>query len=129
MQNKSHTLQNIALDEMCRKFWNNQRAWCQTSLIKYLFSENTPGFHLSNIDHIYYTNEDGEEGEQDILEWWHVNSYIAGLLSEQWEPILKNNYGIWWGRCKNSPNVYVDEVIEDIVRGVYKIDPKVERRP
>lgn len=42
------------------------------------------------------------------LEWWLVDSWLAGQLSEMGEVILDNDYGTWWGRCCTGQSISLD---------------------
>ncbi len=109
--------QIINIDGMCRTLWDNQNAWCQTSLIDDLIGHEVEGFSHEEIENLYFGDE---EEPQDILEWWLVDNWFADLLDKQCQPLLRNAYGTWWGRCTSGQVVYGDRVIEDIVRRLYK---------
>lgn len=52
---------------------------------------------------------------QEIFEWWVVDSWTASKLKDQGEPILDNDYGIWWGRTTTGQAIKMDYVIACIV--------------
>ena len=110
--------QVIDFQKKCWEFWDNQNAWCQTSLVDHLFDQEVEGFSHEDIENPYYGDE---EEPQKILEWWLVERYLANQLDQHGEPLLRNDYGIWWGRCTSGQPVYMDSVIKYIVR-------KIERR-
>ena len=65
-------------------------------------------------------NEDGncqscfEPQPQEILEWWVVTTWMADKLKEQGEPILENEWGVWWGRTCSGQAILLDNVIDKI---------------
>ncbi len=48
---------------------------------------------------------------QEIFEWWTVDKYTATKLESEGEPILDNDYGIWWGRTTTGQAIKMDYVI------------------
>ena len=118
--------ETIDFQDKCRRFWDDQNAWCQTSLVEELFKKEIDGFDLDSVQNLYYTNEDELEDEdeddqcQEVLEWWLIDNRLSRFLSEQHQPILENDFGIWWGRCTSGQAVYADSVIEDIVMDIEK---------
>ncbi|MBA3723501.1 MAG: hypothetical protein H0W89_01245 [Candidatus Levybacteria bacterium] len=57
--------------------------------------------------------EDHQE-PQDIYEWWLVSPWFSKRLLMEGEPILDNDYGIWWGRCTTGQATSMDYVIQKI---------------
>lgn len=51
---------------------------------------------------------------QEILEWWLVSPWFSKKLLMEGEPILDNDYGIWWGRCASGQAISLDYVIQKI---------------
>lgn len=56
-----------------------------------------------------------EPEDQEIYEWWVIESGFAYRLEERGEPILKNDYGTWWGRTCTGQSISMDSVIRDLV--------------
>lgn len=83
---------------------------CQSSLVDELLAKEI--FSWDDIENIY--SPENEEETQEIFEWWLVSSWIADKLKEKGEPILDNDYGIWWGRCCSGQAVYMDGVMQEI---------------
>lgn len=54
--------------------------------------------------------EDNQE-PQEIYEWWLITGWFAEKLKQTGEPILDNEYGIWWGRCCTGQAIFMDGVI------------------
>ena len=120
-----------------------------SSLVEDIMALETPleGFSYDEIENTYTEFEEGEEGTcseceleeeplddemgvcedcfesdpKDIYEWWRVTSWFAGKLRAAGEPILDNNYGIWWGRCTTGQAVLLDEVVIEIYKEVNKL--------
>ena len=84
----------------------------QTMLIEHLISNGVSGFDL------FEDVENFRIGDTEIFEWWIVSSWLANRLKELDEPILKNDYGIWWGRTSTGQAIKLDGVIEEIYDGV-----------
>jgi len=56
-----------------------------------------------------------EPEPQEIYEWWIVDRGLAYRLAERGEPILKNEYGVWWGRTCTGQAISIDNVIRSFV--------------
>ncbi len=102
--------QQIEFQEKCKEFWFRTRSLCQTALVDYLMDNLVEGFEKDDKDERYEN--------QDIIEWWEVNDYLKEKLLSHGEVILENDYGTWWGRCRSGQGVYMDTVIEDIVKEI-----------
>lgn len=57
--------------------------------------------------------EDNQE-PQEIYEWWLISPWLSKKLLLEGQPILDNNYGIWWGRCTTGQAIALDDVIQTI---------------
>lgn len=51
---------------------------------------------------------------QEIYEWWLVSPWLSKRLLLEGEPIIENNYGVWWGRCATGQAISLDDVIQKI---------------
>lgn len=51
---------------------------------------------------------------QIVYEWWVVSDLLLGFLMAEKEPILRNDYGSWWGRTTTGQSISMDEVIKRI---------------
>jgi len=51
---------------------------------------------------------------QEIFEWWLVSPWLGEKLLLQSEPILENDYGVWWGRCTTGQAISMESVIQII---------------
>lgn len=85
---------------------------CQSSLVEKALENGF--FSFEDIENLY----DSEEQAQEIYEWWIVDSGMAQCLKEQNEPVLENEYGIWWGRTTTGQAIYLDYVIQEIYRSL-----------
>ena len=52
---------------------------------------------------------------QEIYEWWNItNSSVKDDLLDIGEPIIDNNYGMWWGRTCTGQSILLDPTFWDI---------------
>ena len=65
--------------------------------------------------------EQEQSEPQEIFEWWLVSDFMAKKLEDQKEPILKNDYGTWWGRTYTGQSIFLDHVIEEIYKSLNTI--------
>lgn len=110
------TYKSIEFQKICEKYWENQKAWCQTSLVEHLFSQEVECFHHEYIENYW----DGEAEDEDadvanVLEWWLIPGDLSLALKDQGECILDNDFGTWWGRTTSGQSPYMDSAIKDIV--------------
>jgi len=52
---------------------------------------------------------------QEIYEWWRITSSLADQLVRQGQPVLRNSYGDWWGRCTTGQAIILDGIIQQIL--------------
>lgn len=48
----------------------------------------------------------------EVFEWWAVSEWLADLLIEVGECVLKNDYRQWWGRCTTGQAYIMDGVLQ-----------------
>jgi hypothetical protein len=60
------------------------------------------------------TDEEGNTVDKEIHEWWIVSDWLLSQLESRSEPILKDRYGVWWGRCCTGQAIANDTVIQEI---------------
>lgn len=51
---------------------------------------------------------------QEIYEWWLISPWLSRKLLIEGQPVLDNDYGIWWGRCATGQAISMDYVIQQI---------------
>ena len=51
---------------------------------------------------------------QEIYEWWAVTEWLADKLIEFGQPVLKNDYGQWWGRTCTGQAIILDGTLQKI---------------
>ena len=114
---------------------------CQSSLIEEAFRQQL--FSVDEIDNLYRSFDgelvsqacsrcevefaflDIETGEceacfeanqepQEIFEWWLVSAWLGKKLMVEGEPVLDNDYGVWWGRCTTGQAISMDYIIEKV---------------
>ena len=106
----------------------------QTSLVDELLSTENVEVSWDEVVNLEYTEaellENGYSQDQidtgdaqsakEIMEWWVVSDRLADKLEERGEPILKSDFGTWWGRCCSGQAIMLDAVIEDIYSSLNK---------
>ena len=124
---------DVDWQEKCRQFVANEVYLCQSMLVDAMLQKGV--FNFEDIENLYkskeelidegYSEEDIEKGNADdmkeIYEWWVVSDWLERKLKERGEPILTNDYGSWWGRCSTGQAIFLDYVIEEIVKGLYPL--------
>lgn len=109
--------------EMLQTFANQYVISCQTALVEKLLENGT--FEIEEVENLYHSKEEmleqgysEEESEdptpQEIYEWWLVDNWLAEQLEKHNEPLIKNDYGTWWGRTCTGQSVALDSVIKTI---------------
>lgn len=115
----------ISLEEKQRRlkaFVSIHVILCQTHLVE------SKLFNTADMVNLFYTDSELKEmgyadvaiprysGDdcKEIYEWWVVSDWLEKRLEEQGEPILKTEYGSWWGRTCTGQAIYLDSVIEAI---------------
>ena len=58
--------------------------------------------------------QDIESEYKEIFEWYLVTDFLAEKLDKLNEPMLKTDYGTWWGRTCTGQAIILDSVIETI---------------
>lgn len=119
---------------------------CQSSLVEEAFK--TQLFSIDDIENLYRPFDgkliepnvcyrckqesiclDSESGEcetcfeenqvpQEIFEWWVVAPWLSKRLLLEGQPILENNFSIWWGRCATGQAIMMDYVIQKVYEDV-----------
>lgn len=69
---------------------------------------------IDSIDNEIEELTEEQENPQEIFEWWIISNWLAKELKEQGEPILENDYGIWWGRTCTGQSIKMDGIIRKI---------------
>lgn len=115
---------------------------CQSSLVEEAFKQHL--FSIDDIENLYrpfdgrllvpsvcvrckceFSCLDSETGEcetcfeenqepQEIFEWWLVSPWFSKRLLIEGQPILDNEYGVWWGRCTTGQAIIMDYVIQKV---------------
>lgn len=115
---------------------------CQSSLIEEAFKQQL--FSVDEIENLYrpfdarlidpaicinckdsFACLDSETGEcercfednqmpQEIFEWWLVSPWFGRQLVLRGEPVLDNDYGLWWGRTATGQAISADYIIQQI---------------
>lgn len=100
----------------CSNYWSHQHALCQTSLIEHLMGEEVSGFSYEEVINYFHPSGDDED-PQEVLEWWLIPYNLGTILDNVYDqPILKNDFGTWWGRTTSGQAVHMDSTIRGIVK-------------
>jgi len=113
-------------------FVNRQVYLCQSHLVEHLLEKEI--FSYDDVINGYYTEKEARangytdleietldyEQPKEIFEWWLCSDWLLEKLEEQGEPILKTDFGSWWGRGTTGQSIILDSVIEKIYEGVKK---------
>ena len=105
-----------------RRFVSANVIRCQTHLVEDKLLD------IDEVENLFYTEselkemgysdvEDAMDDGADIkevFEWWLVDEWFANRLDEHNEPLLRNEYGVWWGRTCTGQAICMDSVIEEI---------------
>jgi hypothetical protein len=86
-------------------------------------------FNYDDIVNLYLEEhedyEDVNEGYQEIFEWYLIdNSWFAKKLIEAREPVLKNEFGTWWGRTCSGQAIELDLTFWSIFQEEVMAQPK-----
>ena len=116
--------------EKLKDFINNNIIACQSYLVDEMLKKEI--FSYDDIVNLCLTDEQlkkyyGYEGKgeieearyrgedmQEIFEWWLCDDWMLEKLEERGEPILKTDFGSWWGRTCTGQAILLDSVIENI---------------
>lgn len=66
---------------------------------------------LEDVYNLYDMNNE----IKDIFEWWAVSEQLADLLRHHHQPVLSNEFGVWWGRTCTGQSIILDGTIQKIV--------------
>jgi hypothetical protein len=100
----------------------------QNSLIDHLMEKEI--FSYEDVGNLYKTDnelldegfkaEEIENGDADnmkeIYEWWLVSDWLLDKLEAEGEPVLRTDYGDWWGRTCTGQAIALDSVIQKIAK-------------
>ena len=81
----------------------------QTSLIDELLKQ---GFLSWN--HVKNSYDEEYREYREVFEWWIVDSWLLDKLESLGSPVLRTDYGSWWGRVTTGQSVIHDEVLQEI---------------
>jgi hypothetical protein len=103
--------------------------YAEESLICYgdIQNDYTTVEELSDFDHQQLKNdcEEFESEPKEILEWWLVTDYLAEKLNKINEPVLKSDFGNWWGRTCSGQAIECDPTFWEIFQ--YSVNSLTEK--
>ena len=86
---------------------------CQSVLVDALLQRHIDGFLWEDIVNCEELNEETQEYEsQEIFEWWAVSEWLALKLEAAGQPILRSDYGTWWGRTCTGQSFTIDYCVQ-----------------
>jgi hypothetical protein len=130
MEKDNEPTQNELRDFVGREVYYNQSMLVGELFDKEIFSyEDVVNYYRTAemLENEGYSDEDIErmtdngENAQEVFEWWLCSDFLSKRLKEQGEPILKTDFGSWWGRTCTGQAIYLDSVIETIYKEMSKI--------
>ena len=126
-------MKKITQEEL-RSFVSREVYVCQSMLVDELLKREI--FDYDNIVNLTktdkqlkeegYSEEEMEEikfkGEhwQEIFEWHICSDWLIEKLEKRGQPILRTDWGDWWGRTGTGQSIYLDGIIEDIYQELKK---------
>lgn len=126
-------MKKITQEEL-RSFVSREVYVCQSMLVDELLKREI--FDYDNIVNLTktdkqlkeagYSEEEMEEikgkGEhwQEIFEWHICSDWLLEKLEKRGQPILRTDWGDWWGRTGTGQSISLDGVIEDIYQELKK---------
>ncbi len=103
---KNETKRQRILNE----FVNQHIGENQTMLIDELLKNEI--VHYEDIVNLY----DDDEEPEEIFEWWQADEWLLNKLEAKGEPVLRSDYGNWWGRTCTGQAIHMDAIIEEIYK-------------
>lgn len=98
-----------SLQRGLENFVSREVYYCQSALVEELLSKEI----ISYDDFVNLYDEETEE-YQEIYEYWIVSEWLSAKLKKEGEPVVKSNFGTWWGRTCTGQAIMLDYVIEKI---------------
>ena len=90
---------NLCKDREFRDWIDARVIWCQSLLVDELLKREI--IWWDEVTNLY----DEEEDEyRDVYEWWLVESWLLDMLEEHGSPVLRTDFGSWWGRPPDNPS-------------------------
>lgn len=114
--------------EELRDFVSREVYIGQSMLVEELLEKNI--FDWGDITNGYYTEQEARDNgytdeeiktldyqqPKEIFEWWVCSDWLIGRLEDKGEPILKTDFGNWWGRTCTGQAIFLDWVIAEIYK-------------
>lgn len=116
-------------DFVSREVYHNE-----SMLVDELLNEGK--FNYDDVENLHLTDEalkddgydeieiimirDNGEDIQTVFEWWRVSDWLLEKLAKQGEPVLRTDYGDYWGRTCTGQAIALDHVIQEIHSELFK---------
>lgn len=105
-----------SLQRELQSFVNREVYYCQSALVEELLNKEI----ISYDDFVNLYDEETDE-YQEIYEYWIVSEWLAEKLEQESEPVIKSDFGTWWGRTCTGQAIMLDSVIEKIYTDLQNI--------
>lgn len=105
-----------SLQRELQGFVSREVYYCQGALVGELLKKEI----ISYDDFVNLYDEETDE-YQEIYEYWIVSEWLAEKLEQEGEPIIKSDFGIWWGRTCTGQSIILDSVIEKIYTDLQRL--------
>lgn len=107
--------------EIVSNLINNDVYVNQTSLVESLLGsesdlsyENVVNLY-DDVDEDYDLDGDRFEPEvQEIFEWWAVSTFLADQLEKIGAPVLRSDFGDWFGRTETGQSLSYDSSLNAV---------------
>jgi len=99
-----------------QSFVSREVCYCQSALVEELLNKEI----ISYDDFVNLYDEETEE-YQEVYEYWIVSEWLAERLKQAGEPVIKSDFGTWWGRTSTGQSIILDSVIEKIYRDLQSL--------
>lgn len=102
---------DLSNDRAYREWVEVRVKYCQTVLVDELLKREV--FLWENVENIY---DEEEEECKTVFEWWIVDRWLLEALEKHGAPVLRSDFGSWWGRTETGQYCRHDGVLQEIFR-------------
>lgn len=103
--------QQKEIEERIKHYINNEVYLNQSCLVEKLLEES-----ILNWDDVENAFDELDGSPQEIFEWWAVSDWLAEKLSEVNAPVIRCDYGDWWGRTTTGCALGKGDDLDKLVR-------------
>lgn len=88
----------------------------QSSLVSTLIENNIVEYE--EIANLCETDEDGNETDKEVFEWYCVSNWLGEHLKEYGEVVLVSYGQAWWGRTCTGQAIILDGTIQAVLERI-----------